>query len=53
MTRTIDVHHHILPDFFYLETNDPIAPVGGIEPPHWSVDMMMRSGSAFLYSFSA
>jgi predicted TIM-barrel fold metal-dependent hydrolase len=41
MTRTIDVHHHILPDFFYLETNDPIAPVGGIEPPHWSVDMMM------------
>ena len=22
MTRTIDVHHHILPDFFFRETND-------------------------------
>jgi hypothetical protein len=23
MTFTIDVHHHILPDFFFRETNEP------------------------------
>jgi 6-methylsalicylate decarboxylase len=41
MIRTIDVHHHILPDFFFTETNDPSAPVGGITPPTWSADMML------------
>ena len=41
MTRTIDVHHHILPDFFFTETNDQGAPVGGITPPRWGADMML------------
>ena len=41
MTRVIDVHHHILPDFFYQETNDAHAPVGGIAPPPWNTDMML------------
>jgi aminocarboxymuconate-semialdehyde decarboxylase len=41
MTRVIDVHHHILPDFFYQETNDAHAPVGGIAPPPWNADMML------------
>ncbi len=41
MTRTIDVHHHILPDFFYRETNDAHAPVGGIAPPPWNPEMML------------
>ena len=27
---TIDTHHHILPDFFWRETNDSHAPVGGL-----------------------
>src|SRR5580704_8809616 len=35
MTLTIDVHHHILPDFFWRETNDGDHPVGGIAPPPW------------------
>jgi 6-methylsalicylate decarboxylase len=33
---TIDVHHHILPDFFWRETNEQHGPVGGITPPPWS-----------------
>jgi len=33
---TIDVHHHILPDFFWRETNGDHGVVGGIAPPPWS-----------------
>ena len=36
MPLTIDVHHHILPDFFFRATNEQDAPVGGIAPAHWS-----------------
>ena len=35
MTRTIDVHHHILPDFFWRETNDAHS------PPPWDADLML------------
>ena len=35
MALTIDVHHHILPDFFWQETNDGAHPVGGIAPSPW------------------
>ena len=38
MSITIDVHHHILPDFFWQETNDGTYPVGGIAPPPWDRD---------------
>src|ERR1700761_8997550 len=41
MTRTIDVHHHILPDFFYQETNEAGNPVGGIAPPPWDANLML------------
>lgn len=41
MTFTIDVHHHILPDFFFRETNDAHDPVGGIAPPRWDTDLML------------
>jgi aminocarboxymuconate-semialdehyde decarboxylase len=41
MTRVIDVHHHILPDFFFRETNDAHNPVGGIAPPPWDVGLML------------
>src|SRR6266481_6021226 len=36
MSFTIDVHHHILPDFFWSATNEAGNPVGGIAPPPWS-----------------
>jgi 6-methylsalicylate decarboxylase len=33
VTFTVDVHHHILPDFFWAATNEADHPVGGIAPP--------------------
>jgi 6-methylsalicylate decarboxylase len=36
MSLTIDVHHHILPDFFWQATNERHGPVGGIAPAHWA-----------------
>src|SRR5258705_484888 len=41
MTFPVDVHHHILPDFFFRETNDAHNPVGGIAPPAWCPDLML------------
>jgi len=38
---TIDTHHHILPDFFWRETNSPHAPVGGLAPLQWSKEAMI------------
>jgi predicted TIM-barrel fold metal-dependent hydrolase len=36
MTFTVDVHHHVLPEFFWAATNEGDHPVGGITPPPWS-----------------
>jgi aminocarboxymuconate-semialdehyde decarboxylase len=33
---TIDTHHHMLPDFFWQETDNAHAPVGGLAPHRWS-----------------
>src|SRR5467141_3694806 len=41
MSFTVDVHHHILPDFFWRETNDTHNPVGCIAPPPWDADLML------------
>lgn len=40
---TIDTHHHILPDFFWRETNDSHGPVGGLVPLQWSKEAMLAS----------
>jgi aminocarboxymuconate-semialdehyde decarboxylase len=36
MTFTVDLHHHVLPEFFWQATNEAGHPAGGIEPPPWS-----------------
>lgn len=36
MTFTVDIHHHMLPDFFWQATNEGDSPTGGIAPPPWS-----------------
>ncbi len=36
MIFTVDIHHHMLPDFFWRATNEGDHPVGGITPPPWS-----------------
>ena len=41
MSSTVDVHHHILPDFLLQETNDAHSQVDGIAPPPWDVDLML------------
>ena len=41
MSFTIDVHHHIRPDFFLRATNDADSPVGGIAPMPWSKEAML------------
>ena len=41
MSFTIDVHHHILPDFFYRATNEAHNPVGGIAPAPWTKEAML------------
>ena len=33
---TIDTHHHMLPEFFWRETDNAEAPVGGLAPLRWS-----------------
>src|SRR5437016_6659497 len=38
---TIDTHHHILPDFFWRETNDSHAPPGGLAPLQWCKGAMI------------
>jgi aminocarboxymuconate-semialdehyde decarboxylase len=35
---TIDTHHHMLPDFFWRETDNADTPVGGLAPLQWSKD---------------
>jgi 6-methylsalicylate decarboxylase len=35
---TIDTHHHMLPDFFWQETDNAHAPVGGLAPNRWSTE---------------
>src|ERR1700679_25706 len=41
MTFTVDVHHHIRPDFFLRATNETDNPAGGIVPAPWSKDSML------------
>ena len=36
---TIDTHHHILPDFFWQETENAHAPIGGLAPLQWSKEV--------------
>jgi 6-methylsalicylate decarboxylase len=36
VTFTVDIHHHMLPDFFWQATNEGGTPVGGLTPPLWS-----------------
>src|SRR5206468_1264932 len=33
---TIDTNHHMLPDFFWQETENAHAPIGGLAPLRWS-----------------
>jgi aminocarboxymuconate-semialdehyde decarboxylase len=38
MSRTVDVHQHVSPDFYWEASNEDGNAVGGINPPRWSLD---------------
>src|SRR6202022_2103565 len=38
MTLTVDLHHHVIPDFYWEASNEGGNAAGGIPPPRWSLD---------------
>jgi 6-methylsalicylate decarboxylase len=38
MSRTIDLHHHVIPGFYWDASNEDGNAAGGITPPRWSLD---------------
>src|SRR3984957_9629201 len=38
MSRTVDLHHHVMPDFYWEASNEDGNAAGGINPPPWSLD---------------
>jgi hypothetical protein len=38
MSRTVDLHHHVIPDFYWEASNEDGNAAGGITPPRWSLD---------------
>jgi 6-methylsalicylate decarboxylase len=37
MSRTVDLHHHVIPDFYWEASNEDGNAAGGITPPRWSL----------------
>jgi predicted TIM-barrel fold metal-dependent hydrolase len=35
---TVDLHHHVIPDFYWDASNEDGNAAGGINPPRWSLD---------------
>jgi 6-methylsalicylate decarboxylase len=38
MSLTVDIHQHVIPDFYWEASNEDGNAVGGINPPLWSLD---------------
>ena len=38
MSLTVDLHHHVIPDFYWEASNEDGDAVGGINPPRWSLE---------------
>jgi 6-methylsalicylate decarboxylase len=38
MSRTVDLHHHVIPDFYWEASNEDGNAAGGINPPRWSLE---------------
>jgi 6-methylsalicylate decarboxylase len=38
MSRIVDLHHHVIPDFYWEASNEGGNAAGGITPPRWSLD---------------
>jgi predicted TIM-barrel fold metal-dependent hydrolase len=38
MSLTVDLHHHVIPDFYWEASNEDGNVAGGINPPRWTLD---------------
>jgi hypothetical protein len=38
MSPTVDLHHHVIPGFYWKASNEEGNAAGGITPPRWSLD---------------
>jgi aminocarboxymuconate-semialdehyde decarboxylase len=38
MSLTVDLHHHVMPDFYWQASNEDGSAAGGITPPPWSLE---------------
>jgi aminocarboxymuconate-semialdehyde decarboxylase len=38
MSLTVDLHHHVIPEFYWQASNEDGNAAGGINPPRWSLD---------------
>src|ERR1700754_1430641 len=38
MSRTVDLHPHVIPDFYWEASNEDGNAAGGITPPRWTLD---------------
>ena len=38
MSQIVDLHHHVIPDFYWEASNEDGNAAGGINPPRWSLD---------------
>src|SRR4051812_3345577 len=38
MSRTVDLHHHVIPGFYWEASSEGGNAAGGITPPRWSFD---------------
>src|ERR1700735_651647 len=38
MSLTVDIHQHVIPDFYWDASNEDGNAAGGIPPPRWSLD---------------
>jgi 6-methylsalicylate decarboxylase len=38
MSLIVDLHHHVMPDFYWEASNEDGNAAGGINPPPWSLD---------------
>ena len=38
MTLTVDLHQHVMPDFYWQASNEDGQAAGGITPPRWSLE---------------
>jgi 6-methylsalicylate decarboxylase len=41
MTFTVDLHNHVIPDFYWEASNEGGKAAGGITPPPWSLEGMV------------